>query len=185
MSSYRPTIALINLLFAHEKKASSYSCNYHLWSYPQSTAKKLPKDMFIPGTWKTTPGDSFSLNPSFMRFATGCCMCIITALRITPGMWWSMAPHEETEKPIQSSEGKEALNCAYAHTWKVRVHVILLSTLKIHAAMSWGNCSRGPWALRTCWMWEHLPYHPSVDAAEDHKLCWPYECENTFLAAYL
>lgn len=144
VSSRWPTVVLVNLFFAHEKKALNYFCNYHLWSYPQSTAKICPKVCLSQELGNLHPEDRYSLKLSFTGFAALCCMCIITALRITLGMRWSMAPQEWTEKLIQSSEGKDALNFAYAHTWKVHVHVMLLSTLKIHAAMSWGNCSRRP-----------------------------------------
>lgn len=39
----------------------------------------------------------------------------------------------------------------------MHVYVVLLSSLKIPASMSWANCSRGSQPLLTCWMWEHLP----------------------------
>lgn len=166
MSSYRPTVVLVNLFFAHEKKASNYSCNYHLWSYPQSTAKKFVQRYVYPRNWETCTLETDSAWNRVSWDLLLCCMCTITALRIIPGMGWVMAPQEGIEKPIQSSEGKDVLNFSYAHTWKVHVHVMLLSTLKIHAAMSSGNCSRRPQALLNCWMSEHLPCHLSVASLE-------------------
>lgn len=115
-----------------------------------------------PRNWETYTLVTVTAWNCFMWLAALCCMFKITSLRITMGTWWSMAPQEGTEKPLQSSEGKDVLNFAYAHTWKFHVCVILLSKLKMHTAMSQAKCSRKPLVLLTCCMWQYLPHHLSV-----------------------